>query len=452
MRTPPTIVGRHAWAVVWALWLLTACGTSIDPVVSGRLCADTRAECPDSATLHRDNPGSNVLDVVIRNTGGRATAVFNVAPPADGSPADAAMTADADLDADAPDAALDGGTADVAGPIVSLPGSVFPQRYTLGPGDEVTDRFPATEVFTPNDLRISLTCRPAEADGDCALEADYVLSTETLQCRSDEDCRGDRLCNGTIGKCVECTSDEQCDRDQSCYEPNGRCLPRKGGGCTTAPHGAPNVPSGLLLAAGLLVLVALLRRSGHRPGRASSGALLLAALLGAAPLAAPSEARADTPVSVLSIGGGPRFVTGNLGGSLHPGFGAEIRETLRSRWVGGTAWIEAAYFLTRQAPPPLTRETTIFGFGIGPRGFIPIGDLEITYGAGYRRVGFAPNTLIRQTGADSNFNAVGGTLGVSYRFDRIELRIDGSFAPIIEVPASLLTINLSIGLASGGER
>jgi MYXO-CTERM domain-containing protein len=410
--------------------MLAGCNTTIDPVTSGTLCSPTEADCPSGRELSRSGPGTNILDLVIHNRGPRTDVTFDVRfPGLEGT-------------ADGGDATMGDAGTDVGGP--SVGSDIFPQTYTLGEGESVTDRFVPAEIFTRSRLFLELSCEAP----DCRVEAEYVLLTEQLECQNDGDCSGDQLCSNRLGACVECLRDSDCEDGRDCNLDSGRCLPRPDSGCQTAESAPADPIPGALVLVSVFGLYLLVRRRRRRQYLA-----LLAGLgLSTALLATPDTARAAPPLSTLSIGSGPRFVVGELGSDIQPGVGFEIRETLRSRYIGGSAWIETNYFMSRQAPPPLLRETQIFGFGLGPRVFIPIGDFEIVAGGGYRRVGLAPNPFIDRTGDNSNFHAASGTLAVAYQWDRIRFRVYGSYVPIFDLPASLVSVNVSVGFSSGSTR
>jgi hypothetical protein len=412
------------------MWMSAGCNTTIDPVTSGTLCVPTETACPSGRELSRSGPGTNILDIVIHNRGPRTDVTFDVRFPRLNETADGGDATTGDTGADA------------GGP--SVGSDIFPQTYTLGRGESVTDRFVPAEIFTRSRLFLELSCQAP----DCRVEADYVLLTEQLECQNDGDCSGDRLCSNRLGACVECLRDSDCEDGRDCNLDSGRCLPRPESGCRTAEPAPADPMSGALVLVALFGLYLLACRRRRRTYLTLLAGLGLSTVL----LAVPDTSRAAPPLSTLSIGSGPRFVVGELGSDIQPGVGFEIRETLRSRYIGGSAWIETNYFMSRQAAPPLVRETQIFGFGLGPRVFIPIGDFEIVAGGGYRRVGLAPNPFIDRTGDNSNFHAASGTLAVAYQWDRIRFRVYGSYVPIFDLPASLVSVNVSVGFSSGSTR
>jgi hypothetical protein len=179
---------------------------------------------------------------------------------------------------------------------------------------------------------------------------------------------------------------------------------------------------------------------------------LAAAGVGLTLIGVPGDVDANPPDASIALETGPRWVLGDLGRHAKRGLGLTLRQGLRTTYVGGEAWVGTNYFLTTQQPPPLTRELQIYAFGLGPNVYIPLGDFEIGAGGGYQRVGFAPNSLLRQTPPDarerSNFHALGGHLGVTYRWYVLRVGVRASMYSITDVPASLLSIDVSIGLST----
>jgi len=408
---------------IFAHLAAAGCGSPAESVANGRLCTPATSDCPSKTRLSGSTAGRNLLDVALENRGPEATATLDISFEPEG---DVQLT-----DATNGDSGL------------NPPGEdpVFPVRYELSPDDRVEDRFHSTEIFNVPRLFVALDCRACpNCEESCDVQADYVFMTEANECSSDSECSGEKFCNPSAGLCVECLEDSDCNLDQSCDKSSGRCRPPDSRGCSQAVGPVP-------LPALLVLLVALVSfRSVSRRPRPSSFAL--AAALGLSASVLPAEAAAETPGSTLSIGVGPRWVTGPLGRDVQRGIGIELREIVRGRHVGASASIAASYFVTNQPSPPLSRELQVFGFGIGPRAFVPVGPVEVMAGAGYRRVGFAPNALVRRTGTDSNFNAVGGSVGAGYRWSRFVLRVDGSLHPILELEGSLAAGTVSFGVST----
>ncbi len=398
---------------------LVACGTAPDPVASGSLCAPPHEACLAQRTISRSESGRNVLDLHVANQGPAATVTLDVDPRSD----DATTFADA----------LPATSAD----------EIFPAVYELEAGESISDRFGPGELSSRSQLTLRLGCRPCEeCTSACRIEAEYVFMTEPRECDNDDDCTRNQICHAPSGTCVDCLDDGDCEGNRSCHVESGRCLPPSSGGCGHHTPASPYAPP-------LAVVLALLAAGGLARFAASRHLLpaLVAPVLAAIVLA-PSTASTRAPDSTLSLASGPRLVTGSLGEGVERGLGVELHQALRWRHLGVDFWIETNYFVTTQPPPPLDHELQIFGFGLGPRGYLPIGPLELTLGVGYQRVGFGPNALVRQTGTDANFHSVGGSVGVGYRFSAFVLRTDAQFQPLLGADGSLLSFNLSFGVTT----
>lgn len=424
------ILRDTVFAAVTAVALLVVCaasfgcGNSADPVRSGRLCVPAESGCPSESFIERSSPGSNILDLAIRNTGPTATIRFDVTLEEGRVALDAAESNDVGIE---------------------RPGqNVFPARYQLESGASTNDRFVPADLTKRKQLNLRLTCQPCpECTEDCEVAVDFVWLTERIECENDDDCRGDRVCNETTGECVECDQDDDCRADQNCHLPSGRCLPPVTSSCGHVPGQPTSALPMALLVFGLLALRIFRDR---RAADAFCGVCLLLAC--AAVITVPEEAEARPPSSTLEAAIGPRFIAGDLGHEAQRGIGVELREILRWRYGGAAVWIETNYFVTTQEPPPLSKELQIFGFGVGPRLFVPIGNFEIFAGGGYQRVGFSPNSLVGQTGSDANFHSMGASAGAGYHFSSFVARVDGQFYPMFEANGSLLSFNLSFGIST----
>ena len=400
--------------VLVALVVLAGCGPQAAPVATGKLCLPATDDCPATRTVERTGPGSNRLDISIRNSGPPAVVDFTV---------ESADTADDAFSADTGEPGADEGR--------------FAITYRVGSDETISDRFVPNDIFSRKRLELTISCSE-----ECQIDADFVLASEPIDCESDDDC-GNRRCRETTGVCVECLEEADCEDEQTCDTQSGRCLPPAESGCAAAGDGQPSGATTLILALALLALAWRRRSSRSSTLRAAPTLALLALLL------LPNPATAvRPPSSTLSLGGGPRFVTGSLGSNVKRGIGAELRETLRWKYFGTSFWIETNYFVTTQQPPPLTNEVQIFGFGVAPRAYIPIGRFDLSVGGGYKRVGFAPNALVRRTGTRANFNAVGGFVNGGFHFSSFVVRTGVEFYPILGAEGSLLSINVSFGVAT----
>jgi len=398
------------------------CGSPTDAISSGSLCSPPTRTCPAEVRLSRDSGGRNLFDIALENRGPEATATLDIS-----------------LDSQGERDAADGFGGSDTGPPRRT--GTFPVEYRLSSGDRVEDRFTSTELFSVSDLFVELDCEACPDCGEpCEVRANYVFLAADEECVNDDECPGEKICDEPAGHCVECLDDGDCGVEQTCEQSSGRCRPPEEGGCRQS-GGPPPVPVTPVLVVGLFVGI---RRSlgGSLPPALGSCALALLFV------ALPAEARTAPPGSTFSIGAGPRWVAGPLGDDVRRGIGAELRETVRWRFGGISAWVTANYFVTDQPSPPLIRELQIFGFGIGPRAFYPVGPVELMAGAGYQRLGFAPNPLVRRTDDESNFNAVGGSVGVGYQWSQFVVRLSGDIYPILGRNGTFVSATLSFGIST----
>ncbi len=429
---------------VGILGATTGCGVSVEPVTSGQLCAPDRDGCPNRSRVERPPPGVNRLDIVLIQEGtGRPRVTLEVRD-ADTSFAPEDTGVDAASSEEDTTRGAPGSESPDAGSAGRVDGPLARRTYRPGEEERITDRLVPTELPEADALDLRLSCIASE-EATCRIRLEYVFLTERPECKSDSECRGDRLCDSQLGRCVECRNDDQCEPDQSCNANNGRCIPKRSGGCHLSGTSSP-LPVWLV---GVLIVGLAYRRFRGREHRDARW-LALSILVGL--LVWPTRGRADPPDASIVLETGPRWVLGDLGNQTRRGLGMRLRQGIRTTYLGGEAWVETHYFLTDQTPPPLTRELQIYAFGLGPRAYIPIWELELTIGAGYQRVGLAPNSLIRRTPErgqrGTNAHALGGRVGMTYRWNMLRVGVHTSMYTMFDVPGSWLALDLSIGLST----
>lgn len=424
---PASAIGG-LWATVLAALLVSAAGCAdpydasgpSDTVAYGALCAPATADCPSRVTLRRDGRGANQLDFRIENTGAAAASVVVEV-----------RTEAAELDAGA-DADTDAGGQDGESVLVE-------QTYAVGAGESVADRLTQDQLLTTPTVFLEMRCE------GCQVRLEYALSAETIECRSDEECSGTWLCDSARGRCVECLSNGDCASGQTCDEVTRQCKPPSTTSCASA---APSPPASLWLWA-LVLTLAVVARRWRRRGAASLAALALAVALGGVLVGvlAPGEASAQGMRAKFSAGAGPRYLTGELGDLTKRGIGVTVEQELRSRWAGGVVQLSTSYYLTTQQPPPLSHEFQMYSVLLGPRGYLRLGPIELAAGPDVRRVGLVTNSLVRQTGPEINYLAVGGTLETRYLVEPFELLIRFGYHPIFGLDGGLVSIDVAAGLA-----
>lgn len=425
--------GLTLGALLVATATLSACGPSAEPADQGRICVPDTDDCPSSRQLRREYPGRNTVDVAIHNRGPRSNVSLFIGPSDTRVP-----TLDASLD----------GVADTDNSPPDSPAGSIVRTFSMASGQTIRERFVTTELFTRNTLTISVNCRPCpNCESSCRASVDYVRLTRRLDCESSDDCPGDRRCDSRLGTCVECRSDDDCRVDQRCDRTNGRCVPpAEPQGCaTSAPHRSPVSSITVVLLLVLLVRgAAYLRRHARRASAHQICCLVAAAGI----LLLPVTSTAQSLRSTLSLDAGLRMPTGKLARNVKRGIGVELRQTLRGRHIGASASIGTDYFLTTQPPPPFERELQIVQFSIGPRAYIPIGDLEIDFGAAYRRLGLGPNALVRFTGSHASFHGLGVSTGASYQFRGLEASASVDWRPTFGLEFGVVAVNLGIGITA----
>ena len=395
--------------------LATGCiDATTDPVALGELCAPATTSCPAVASLERDAVGRNQIDYTIdlADDAREPTAieVLALVPSAAYDPTD---------------------------PTVTIPEAdvVARQAHLLEPGGTVRSRLTAQRLGVRRELDLALRC-----DG-CDARLLYVFANAPLECTEDGDCSGGWICDTVYGRCVECLSEEECAPAQVCDEELGRCDPPASSSCATGGPSSPRGAAGALLLAALLLGVAALQR------RRRATVILALLLLASATMVAPASAA--PPRGALSVGGGPRFLTGPIGRDTERGVGLSIGQELRWVYVGLGIELSTSFYLTTQSPPPFSNTLQTYAFTIGPRGYVPLGgDVELTFGPDYRRLGLAANSLVRQTGTETSFHAWGASGGLRYRWSAFELRLGGGYHPIVGLDGAILTVDAAVAITT----
>lgn len=432
-------------APLLGLLLLSACSDAYeesgpaDIILEGRLCAPARDGCPQLKTLHRPNDlGANLVDFRLTNHGTAAEiTVIAVLKP------------DAELDV----GFLDGGLPDI-GVSPQDPADVganddltgIARSYQLASNESINDRFVPEEILTVSTFGLIIECDQCEAS------LEYTLATQPLECRTDSHCSSTWVCNRSDGRCVECLADSDCKKTQTCDLDSRQCTPTDLGGCASTPPKTPApLPTAMLLFFAMgwaLKRRATSRRLAHpqRVGARCSLILLAAALstiaLGAQPAAAAS------PSASVELGVGPRLLTGKLGDDTLRGIGLKVAQQVRTRYFGGQLTLGTSYFVTTQHAPPLSNELQLYSVAIGPQFYLPLGPVELAFGADFRHVGVVTNSLARLSGPKINYLSAGGTLQVRYLFGALAVMLDGGFHPVFGLESSLFSMNIGIGLAT----
>lgn len=162
----------------------------------------------------------------------------------------------------------------------------------------------------------------------------------------------------------------------------------------------------------------------------------------------PTVFAVPPPKAAISAGGGVRYILGELGEDAQRGIGLNITQELRWRHVGAAVLLGTSFYQTSQDPPPFSRGLGTYTVGIGPRFYLGVGKSEFVLTGDIRRIGLLSNSLVRVTGLENDFTAAAVGLGYRYRFEKIEIKFDTTFAPFFTLPGSVLSFDLSIGFSS----
>lgn len=382
--------------------VITACiPRPEDPVSIGTLCLPSGSDCPDEAVLVRDSVGRNQLDYAITNN---TDAMIDI---------DAFVVNPSILDFDPTNFETD---------------DVIAQRTfrAVAPGATVSDRFTPLSLGTRDSVRFVPYC------DSCEISVEYVFESVPLECFDDEDCSSGWLCDQQFGQCAECITNDDCNEDQTCDSFRGRCTPED-----TTPNCATS---------GTFPVIFFLLLTGLFLSRRTWRAIVVPAALIC--LFIPIELGASPPSANMTIGVGYRELFGTLGEDAQAGIGMTLSQELRWRYIGAAVAIGTTFYQTTQDPPPFTRGLQTYTAQIGPRIYIPLGSFGFHVGPDIRRVGFMNNSLVRVTGVKNNFTAIGGNAGFRFHFDRILLRLDGGFAPFLNLPGSTFSLEFSVGLGA----
>jgi MYXO-CTERM domain-containing protein len=421
---------RIAACVAFALAL--GCSAPADPVELGTLCYPATATCGAQRIVTRGTVlGRNAIDLSLTN----ASSTEQTIEVAAGPPLLFEQEMGIDMPITAPDVDLgvtdvDMGAEDPLNPALDdLRGLLARRRYVMTPGQTVQARIVPNELGRQATVLLRVSCEGA----GCAATLKYIVVVEPLECSEDGDCDGAQLCDVLRGQCVECVDGSQCLQGQRCEL--GKCTPPQVSSCQAAgPDGGPG---------GLWWLVCVLAALGARKRRkALRPALLALALVCAWPtVASAQEVRAG-----FSVGTGGYGLTGQMGEQSRVGIGLALGQELRARYLGLGVDLTAAYFVTEPVGASLSRELVLYSAQVGPRGYIPLGPVELAVGGGYERMGLAANSLAELTGLRSGYNGASGWAGVRLAQSLAMLEARVGYHYYSGLPGGMITITLSAGI------
>ncbi len=382
-----------------------------DPVAIGQLCEPEESSCENSVLILRESVGRNQFDYTIENLGGEITNIDVLAVTPEIESVDL-MTID-------PDA------------IVAR--QIHPN---LGIGETIGNRITPKLLGTRDAFRVFVLCQSADETA-CKLKMEYVFASVPVECFDDSDCSSSWLCNVPVGHCSECLSDEDCNSDQTCDALQGKCSPED-----TTPSCSTSDTSPVSFILFFLLFVVLLK------GRKRALNIVYLLTIFSIFSYSPNVSALPPPKAAISAGGGVRYILGELGEDAQRGIGLNITQELRWRYAGLFVLLGTSFYQTSQDPPPFSRGLGTYTVAIGPRFYLGVGKNEFVLGGDIRRVGFLSNSLVRVTGLENDFTAASVGLGYRYRFEKIELKFDTTFAPFFTLPGSILSFDISIGFSS----
>lgn len=130
--------------------------------------------------------------------------------------------------------------------------------------------------------------------------------------------------------------------------------------------------------------------------------------------AAPSEAQTRASV-YFQPGITSHHFTGQVGRYASGSVGVGATQGIQLGLFGTYLAVGTDFHLTNQPPPPYSRGLRTFAISTGIRVMPRMDPLQPFGVVEYTNLGIASNTLVRYTGDRSNFNAIGGGLGVRWR-------------------------------------
>lgn len=425
-------MGRVWCALVW-LWMVAGCSAPADPVELGTLCYPATGDCAAQRVVTRGTVlGRNAIDLLLTNTSSAEQTIEVAAGPpllfeqedmgeelvVAPAPVDMGEVVEGDMGVDDPlNPALD-----------DLRGLLARRRYVLAAGQQVRARIVPNELGRQANVLIRVSC----AGEACAATLQYIVVVEPLACSEDGDCDGAQVCDVLRGQCVECLSNSQCLQGQRCEL--GRCTPPQVSSCQSAPGGGGLMGWWLFIAWGLW-------RGRRRLRGAACAAAVCAVMLGG------GEASAQEVRAGFTVGTGAYVLTGELGEQAQTGLGLALGQEVRGRYVGVGVDLTAAYFVTDPAGVALSRELVLYSAQPGPRGFLPLGPVELVLGGGYERMGLAENSLVELTGVSSGYHGVSGWAGARLAQSLAVLEARVGYHHYFGLPGAMWTVTIAAGIA-----
>lgn len=307
----------------------------------------------------------------------------------------------------------DAGTGDTGSDVGSTADTGV-RSLTVTGGGSTVGRFSARDLGTGISVSLEVSCVSATCDG----HVDWVILLGQVGCRSNEDCAADEVC------------DEQ-----------GRTCVQEASGCSTV-GGTP--PWTALIALALLGL-GTVRRRGSWAATAATVAVVVVIF---APSTASAQRSAfDRATAQLSVGTGVRTWTGKLADETKSGLSLNVIQAIQYRNLGFQLALGTTYYLTTQRAPPLSKGLQTYSLRLGPRFHLPIWVFQIYVDAEYERLGFISNSLVKLTGDELGFHALGGAGGFRWVPAPFFIDVRAGYTEVFGLNSGQISVALSVGLA-----
>jgi uncharacterized protein (TIGR03382 family) len=372
---------------------------------------------PATAEISHPYDALTTVDYIVYNTG---TAPMTVEVSATTLTLSTDDTADATTrDVGGAFGGLDLGTAP-EGPVTL--GTTSGRTLTVTAGSTAVGRFSARDLGTGISVTLEVACISSTCDG----RIEWVILLGQVECRSDEDCAADEICDSEGRTCVEQAS-----------------------GCSTVGGVPPTAALFFLLG---LAAVHRIRRRGTRPSALHKAAASVAVLILLGILLIPSQASAqrsvfDRATAQLSVGSGIRTWTGQLADDTKSGVSLNVVQGIQYRNLGFQLTIGTTYYLTTQQAPPLSKGLQTYSLRLGPRFYLPVWIFQIYADAEYERLGFISNSLVRVTGEQIGYHGVGAAGGFRWVPAPFFVDLRAGYTELFGLKSGQVSFALSVGLA-----
>ena len=157
----------------------------------------------------------------------------------------------------------------------------------------------------------------------------------------------------------------------------------------------------------------------------------------------------------MSIGGGIRNLTGEVGEVTRLGWGIAVRQEIRRGQLGASFQLGSHAFTFRDETIPNELRLRGYTVSLGPRyyqtlpfriGSLADSPVELIIGAEYALWGISENRRADLTGLDLTYHALGPSLTLSWNWNGILIQARNFYGEIFSWPGGVYTFDLSVGL------